>query len=72
MMRKDYEEKISEPSSECSNGICAMTGGSAIYGEGAQNAVDLAVAAGADFLFYPCFLDTVPLLVQQARDAGYI
>ncbi|MGN0293528.1 MAG: ABC transporter substrate-binding protein [Lachnospiraceae bacterium] len=30
-----------------------------------------AVAAGADFLFYPCFLDTVPLLVQQARDAGF-
>ena len=23
--------------------ICAMTGGSAIYGEGAQNAVDMAV-----------------------------
>lgn len=30
-----------------------------------------AVASGADFLFYPCFLDTVPLLVQQTRDAGY-
>ena len=30
-----------------------------------------AVASGADFLFYPCFLDTVPLLVQQARDAGF-
>lgn len=30
-----------------------------------------AVASGADFLFYPCFLDTVPLLIQQARDAGY-
>lgn len=30
-----------------------------------------AVAAGADFLFYPCFLDTVPLLLQQARDAGF-
>ncbi|MDF2942762.1 MAG: amino acid binding protein [Herbinix sp.] len=30
-----------------------------------------AVAAGADFLFYPAFLDTVPLLVQQVRDAGY-
>lgn len=30
-----------------------------------------AVASGADFLFYPCFLDTVPLLVQQVRDAGY-
>ena len=29
------------------------------------------VAAGADFLFYPAFLDTVPLLVQQVRDAGY-
>jgi branched-chain amino acid transport system substrate-binding protein len=29
------------------------------------------VASGADFLFYPCFLDTVPLLVQQVRDAGY-
>ena len=31
----------------------------------------LAVASGADFLFYPCFLDTVPLLVQQVRDAGF-
>ncbi|WP_455715904.1 ABC transporter substrate-binding protein [Anaerosporobacter sp.] len=30
-----------------------------------------AVASGADFLFYPCFLDTVPLLVQQSRDAGF-
>jgi branched-chain amino acid transport system substrate-binding protein len=30
-----------------------------------------AVASGADFLFYPCFIDTVPLLVQQARDAGF-
>jgi branched-chain amino acid transport system substrate-binding protein len=30
-----------------------------------------AVASYADFLFYPCFLDTVPLLVQQVRDAGY-
>lgn len=30
-----------------------------------------AVASGADFMFYPCFLDTVPLLVQQARDAGF-
>ncbi|MDO4344292.1 MAG: ABC transporter substrate-binding protein [Eubacteriales bacterium] len=30
-----------------------------------------AVASGADFLFYPCFLDTVPLLVSAARDAGF-
>lgn len=30
-----------------------------------------AVAKGADFLFYPCFLDTVPLLVGAARDAGF-
>lgn len=30
-----------------------------------------AVAKGADFLFYPCFLDTVPLLVSAARDAGF-
>ena len=30
-----------------------------------------AVASGADFVFYPCFLDTVPLFVQQVRDAGY-
>lgn len=29
------------------------------------------VQSGADFLFYPCFLDTVPLLVQQVRDAGF-
>lgn len=29
------------------------------------------VAKGADFLFYPCFLDTVPLLVGSARDAGF-
>ncbi|MGL5436793.1 MAG: ABC transporter substrate-binding protein [Lachnospiraceae bacterium] len=29
------------------------------------------VAKGADFLFYPCFLDTVPLLIGAARDAGF-
>ncbi len=29
------------------------------------------VAKGADFLYYPCFLDTVPLLVGAARDAGF-
>lgn len=29
------------------------------------------VQSEADFLFYPCFLDTVPLLVQQVRDAGF-
>lgn len=29
------------------------------------------VANGADFLFYPCFLDTVPLLVGSARNAGF-
>lgn len=33
--------------------------------------VSQAISSGADFLFYPCFLDTVPLLVQQARDAGF-
>lgn len=30
-----------------------------------------AVAKDADFLFYPAFLDTVPLLVGAARDAGF-
>ncbi len=30
-----------------------------------------AVAKGADFLYYPCFLDTVPLLISAARDAGF-
>lgn len=30
-----------------------------------------AVGSEADFVFYPCFLDTVPLLVQQVRDAGF-
>lgn len=30
-----------------------------------------AVQSGADFVFYPCFLDTVPLFVQQIREAGY-
>jgi branched-chain amino acid transport system substrate-binding protein len=30
-----------------------------------------AVASGADMLYYPCFQDTVPLLVKQARGAGY-
>ncbi len=29
------------------------------------------VDSGADFLFYPAFLDTVPLIVQQVRDAGF-
>lgn len=33
--------------------------------------VSQAVAKGADFLYYPCFLDTVPLLVGAARDAGF-
>jgi len=31
----------------------------------------MATASDADFVFYPCFLDTVPLLVQQVRDAGF-
>lgn len=31
----------------------------------------LAVASGADMLYYPCFLDTVPLFVNAARDAGF-
>ena len=30
-----------------------------------------AVAAGADFLYYPCFQDTVQLLVSSARSAGF-
>ena len=30
-----------------------------------------AVASGADFLYYPAFLDTVPLLVGAARNAGF-
>lgn len=29
------------------------------------------VASGAEVLFYPAMLDTVPLLVQQAREAGF-
>lgn len=28
-------------------------------------------ASGAEFVYYPCFLDTVPLLVQQVREAGF-
>ena len=30
-----------------------------------------AVASGAEFLYYPCFLDTVPLFVGSARNAGF-
>ncbi len=30
-----------------------------------------AVASGAEFLYYPCFLDTVPLFVGAARNAGF-
>ena len=30
-----------------------------------------AVASGAELLYYPCFLDTVPLLVSSARNAGF-
>lgn len=30
-----------------------------------------AAASGAEFLYYPCFLDTVPLLVGAARNAGF-
>ena len=33
--------------------------------------VSQVVASGAEFLYYPCFLDTVPLLVSQARSAGF-
>ena len=29
------------------------------------------VASGAELLYYPCFLDTVPLLVGAARNAGF-
>ena len=29
------------------------------------------VASGADFLYYPAFLDTTPLLVSAARNAGF-
>lgn len=29
------------------------------------------VASGAEFLYYPCFLDTAPLLVGSARNAGF-
>ena len=31
----------------------------------------MTVASGAEFLYYPCFLDTVPLLVGSARNAGF-
>lgn len=30
-----------------------------------------AVASGAELLYYPCFLDTVPLFVGAARNAGF-
>ena len=30
-----------------------------------------AVASGAELLYYPCFLDTVPLFVSAARNAGF-
>lgn len=33
--------------------------------------VSQAVASEADMIFFPCFYDVVPLLVQQARDAGF-
>ena len=33
--------------------------------------VSRVVASGAEFLYYPCFQDTVPLLVSQARSAGF-
>ena len=33
--------------------------------------VSQVVASGAEFLYYPCFQDTVPLLVRQARSAGF-
>lgn len=31
----------------------------------------LATASGAEFLYYPAFLDTVPLFVSAARNAGF-
>ena len=33
--------------------------------------VSQVVASGAECLYYPCFKDTVPLLVSQARAAGF-
>ncbi|MDO5423233.1 MAG: ABC transporter substrate-binding protein [Eubacteriales bacterium] len=33
--------------------------------------VSQVVASDAEMLYFPCFLDIVPLLVQQARDAGF-
>ena len=33
--------------------------------------VSQAVASGAELLYYPCMRDTVPLLVSQARSAGF-
>lgn len=33
--------------------------------------VSQVVASGADVLFYPCMLDQTPILVQQAREAGF-
>lgn len=33
--------------------------------------VSQVAASGADYLFFPCILDIVPLLVQQARAAGF-
>ena len=33
--------------------------------------VSQVAASGADCLYYPCFQDTVPLLVSQARSAGF-
>lgn len=33
--------------------------------------VSQAVASEADMIFFPCFYDVVPLLVQQARNAGF-
>lgn len=33
--------------------------------------VSQVVASGAEVLFYPCMIDQVPILVQQAREAGF-
>ena len=52
--------------------ICAMTGGSAIYGEGAQNAVDMAVEEiNASDSEYKIEIVNGGKIADDAKDANY-
>lgn len=71
----DYSNGLYETISEAWNGFdgteLAYTGECTSKDADFTAQVSQVVASGADVLFYPFMLDTVPLVVQQAREAGF-